>query len=55
MSHAVDPSATPPMAASHLEPRELRRLPVAQAVALIAALAASSWLVVGAAIVWLVG
>lgn len=55
MSHAVDSSMPTPAVASHLEPGDGQRQPVPQALAVIAGLASSLWLGIGAVVLWLAG
>lgn len=55
MSHAIDPSVTAPVAVNHLDAGDSQRLPVPQALAVIAALASSLWFGIGAVVLWLAG
>lgn len=55
MSHAIHPSLTSPPIANHLDAGDSQRLPVPQALAVIAVLASSLWLGIGAIVLWLAG
>lgn len=55
MPYAIDASMPTPAVASRLELVDSQRLPVPQALAVIAALASSLWLGIGAVVLWLAG